>query len=122
LVKIIYPADVKRVESEMNAALAGGKDYVCEYRFFRTDGEVRTLEARGHVIRDAGGRPQRMIGTSMDITERKQMEADLRQNVEELELFNKLAVGREIKMIQLKEEINELLGQLGQSEKYEIVK
>ena len=50
------------------------------------------------------------------------MEADLRQNVEELELFNKLAIGREIKMIQLKEEINELLGQLGQSEKYKIVK
>jgi len=55
------------------------------------------------------------------ITERKHIEADLRRNVEELELFNKLAIGREIKMIQLKQEINELLGQLGQAEKYEIV-
>jgi PAS domain-containing protein len=34
---------------------------------------------------------------------------------------NKLAIGREIKMIQLKQEINELRSQLGQSEKYEIV-
>jgi hypothetical protein len=32
-----------------------------------------------------------------------------------------LAFGRELKMIQLKEEINELMGQLGQGEKYEIV-
>jgi len=40
--------------------------------------------------------------------------------VEELERFRKLAIGREIKMIQLKEEINELLDQSGQGEKYKI--
>jgi PAS domain S-box-containing protein len=59
---------------------------------------------------------------AQDITERKHMEEELRRNVEELEQFSKLAIGREIKMIQLKEEINELMGQLGQGEKYEIVK
>jgi PAS domain S-box-containing protein len=58
---------------------------------------------------------------AQDITERKHMEGDLKRNVEELEQFSKLAFGREIKMIQLKEEINELRGQLGQSEKYEII-
>jgi PAS domain S-box-containing protein len=59
---------------------------------------------------------------AQDITERKHMEEDLKRNVAELEQFSKLAIGREIKMIQLKEEINELLGQLGHDEKYEIVK
>jgi PAS domain S-box-containing protein len=59
---------------------------------------------------------------AQDITARKHMEEDLKRNVEELEQFSKLAIGREIKMIQLKEEINELRGQLGQGEKYEIVK
>ena len=59
---------------------------------------------------------------AQDITERKHMEEDLKRNVAELEQFSKLAFGREIKMIQLKEEINELMGQLGQGEKYEIVK
>ena len=58
---------------------------------------------------------------AQDITERKHMEKELRRNVEELEQFNKLAIGREIKMIELKEEINELLNQSGQVEKYEIV-
>jgi len=58
---------------------------------------------------------------AQDITERKHMEEDLKRNVAELEQFSKLAFGREIKMIQLKEEINELRGQLGQGEKYEIV-
>jgi PAS domain S-box-containing protein len=58
---------------------------------------------------------------AQDITERKHMEEELTQNVEELERFRKLAIGREIKMIQLKEEINELLDQSGQGEKYKIV-
>jgi PAS domain S-box-containing protein len=59
---------------------------------------------------------------AQDITERKHMEEDLKRNVEELEQFSKLAIGREIKMIQLKQEINELRGQSDQSEKYEIVR
>jgi len=58
---------------------------------------------------------------AQDITERKHMEEELTQNVEELERFRKLAIGREIKMIQLKEEINELLDQLSQGAKYKIV-
>jgi len=45
---------------------------------------------------------------AQDITERKHMEGELTKNVEELERFRKLAIGREVKMIQLKEEINEL--------------
>jgi PAS domain S-box-containing protein len=59
---------------------------------------------------------------AQDISERKHMEEEVKRNVEELEQFSKLAIGREVKMIQLKEEINELLGQLDQGEKYEIVK
>ncbi len=58
---------------------------------------------------------------AQDITDRKHMENQMKRNVEELEQFSKLAIGREIKMIQLKEEINELLGQLGQAEKYDII-
>jgi PAS domain S-box-containing protein len=77
--KLIYPPDAQRLESEINEALAGDKDYVSEYRFLRPNGEVRTLEARGHVIRDAAGQPIRLIGTSMDITERKQAEEELKK-------------------------------------------
>jgi len=58
---------------------------------------------------------------AQDITDRKHMEEELKQNVAELELFSKLAVGREIKMIKLKEEVNELLVHLGQVEKYKII-
>ncbi len=55
--KLIYPPDVHRFESEINEALTGNKDYVSEYRFLRPNGEIRTLEARGHVIRDTAVDP-----------------------------------------------------------------
>jgi len=79
------------------------------------------LSATAALLYDAAGNIAGAIETLRDITAQKHMETDLRRNLEELELFNKLAIGREIKMIQLKQEINELRGQLGQSEKYEIV-
>jgi PAS domain S-box-containing protein len=72
-------------------------------------------------VRDKNGAVIGVAIFAQDITERKRMEEELKQNVSELEQFSKLAVGREMKMIQLKEEINILLGQLGQSDKYKIV-
>ncbi len=70
------------------------------------------------------GKTGEIIGVAIfaqEITERKQMEEDLKRKMEELEQFSKLATGRELKMVQLKQEINELRAQLGQDEKYEIV-
>ncbi len=58
---------------------------------------------------------------AQDISDRKQMEEILRQKVDELERFSKVAFGREKKMIELKQEINELMLQLGHGEKYKIV-
>ncbi len=56
-----------------------------------------------------------------DITELKEAELELKERLEELEKFSRLVVGREEKMIGLKEEINELLIQSGKGEKYKIV-
>jgi PAS domain S-box-containing protein len=56
-----------------------------------------------------------------DITERKNTERDLKQKIDDLERFNKLTVGREMKMIELKKEINALLLKYGQTEKYKVV-
>ncbi|MEI6123378.1 MAG: PAS domain S-box protein [Bacteroidota bacterium] len=58
------------------------------------------------------------IGTALM---RKQAEAALQTKMDELLQFNRLTVGREIAMIDLKIEINALLKQLGQKPKYKIV-
>ncbi len=55
-----------------------------------------------------------------DITARKQAEKILQTHNEEQERFNRAAVGRELRMIELKEEINDLRRQLGQPARYAI--
>ena len=60
-----------------------------------------------------------VLGVSIDITQRKKIEAELKDKIEKLEKWKKLTVGREIKMIELKKEINALLKKNGFSEKYE---
>jgi hypothetical protein len=59
---------------------------------------------------------------SQDITQRKETEIKLKNKMIELERFNEITVGRELKMVELKEEINALLKRLGENEKYKIVK
>lgn len=56
-----------------------------------------------------------------DITEKKEAEKKLQEKIKELEKFTNVAVGRELKMIALKKEVNELLLRLGEKEKYVIV-
>jgi hypothetical protein len=56
-----------------------------------------------------------------DVTERKKAEAASKEYVADLEQFNRLVIGREERMIQLKEEINGLTEKLGGEKKYKIV-
>jgi PAS domain S-box-containing protein len=58
------------------------------------------------------------FGISLDITERKQAEEALLKKLYELELFHQVTVGRELKMVELKEEINALLEEAGKGKKY----
>jgi PAS domain S-box-containing protein len=55
---------------------------------------------------------------STDITEHKKTEEKLNHKMNELSQFNKLAVGRELQMIELKKEIDDLLRELNREEKY----
>ncbi|MEA3361489.1 MAG: hypothetical protein U9R17_19070, partial [Thermodesulfobacteriota bacterium] len=63
----------------------------------------------------------KIIVNFVDITERKRAEEALKKRMTELEIFNDAAVGRELKIIEHRKEINELLKKLGKDEKYEIV-
>jgi PAS domain S-box-containing protein len=87
----------------------------------RRNGELAWVAWTNRAIYDEQNRLSEILCIGIDRTEQKKMEEELRRNLDELERFNKLAIGREIKMIQLKEEINELLSQLHQNKKYKIV-
>ena len=53
-----------------------------------------------------------------NITKQKHAEDELKKKMHHLEIFNKAAVGRELRMIELKKEINELLQKAGEPNKY----
>jgi PAS domain S-box-containing protein len=71
-------------------------------------------------ILDENGEIIKFVHLKRDITERKRAEEEREKKNEELRRFNKLAVGRELKMITLKKEINALLEDLGKEPRYEI--
>ena len=71
----IHPDDRGRVVRSLNDALAGrGEQWSAEYRFRRGDGRWATVLDRGCVVRDRRGRPLRVIGSMVDVTERKRDE------------------------------------------------
>jgi PAS domain S-box-containing protein len=58
------------------------------------------------------------IAVKEDITEKKLVEQKLKEYTEELELFNKVMIDRELKIIEMKEEVNSLYTKLGLEIKY----
>ncbi|RJQ23280.1 MAG: PAS domain S-box protein [Nitrospiraceae bacterium] len=62
---------------------------------------------------DEQGKLIASVHVAHDITERKKAEEELRARYEELTRFNNAAVGRELRMIELKKEINELCARAG---------
>jgi signal transduction histidine kinase/ActR/RegA family two-component response regulator len=56
-----------------------GRDHFIEYRFLHPDGGQRWVEGRGKLFRDQGGRPVRLIGVCLDVTDRKRSEEALRE-------------------------------------------
>jgi len=76
----VHPEDLPRLEALFVAWLQSSRDEEeWEYRYLR-DAEVRWISAHAQVFRDASGKPVRMIGTNLDITERKEAEDSLRQS------------------------------------------
>ena len=118
--RCIHPDDRNRAEQAVKATERGGKDFDTEFRIVRPDGEVRHIRAFGKVIRDEAGKPVRMTGVNYDVTENKLTEETLRLRNEELERFNHAATDRELRMIELKNEINQLRQQMGQSAPYRV--
>ena len=71
----LHPEDRAAAEAGVQAALRGDQEYTHEFRILNSNGEVRTIKADGLTFRDLEGRPVRMIGTNVDITDRKRLEA-----------------------------------------------
>jgi PAS domain S-box-containing protein len=73
----VHPDDRGRLDEARERALVTDGEYQVELRFRRADDGVRWGLVRGKLFFDAAGKPERMVGIELDITERKQMEAEV---------------------------------------------
>jgi hypothetical protein len=92
----------------------------CENEILTRAGERRLIRWNNSVLRSGAGA---VIGTASigeDITDRKMAEEVLKKRAAELERFHRLSVGRELQMIELKKQINELASQTGQNPPYDL--
>lgn len=79
----VHPDDRWRVLSSLETLYASSADtWSEEYRFRRADGSYATVIDRGCVVRDVVGRAVRMVGAIADVTERRRIEAELRESEE----------------------------------------
>jgi PAS domain S-box-containing protein len=78
----------------------------------------RTFLSSKTPYRDAEGRVIGIIGVARDITERKRAEAALQASNKELQAWHNATVGRELRMVELKKEIDALCVQFGQPPRY----
>lgn len=76
----VHPEDRHAVKESINRAIRAGTGLYLENRIQRLGGEVLYVEANAELIRDAMGKPLRLMGTVLDITERKKAEIALRES------------------------------------------
>jgi PAS domain S-box-containing protein len=74
--KRVHPDDRPGAEAAVRVALTTGT-LQAEWRVVRPSGQVRWLEARAMVVHDASGRPLRLLGANLDVTERHELRVAL---------------------------------------------
>jgi len=78
----VHPEDEAKVRKGLEDTLAGVKPYNLVSRLIRPDGSVRYVHSQAEAVFDENGKPQRLLGTAQDITERRQAEMRLRASEE----------------------------------------
>ena len=79
----VHPEDRDRMGAHLARALEGTEAAVADYRIIAADGTARWLSYAGQIQRTSDG--DRMLGTVVDITDRKRLEAELRHHATEVE-------------------------------------
>ncbi|MFZ5908279.1 MAG: PAS domain S-box protein [Nitrospirota bacterium] len=109
-----HAAEEKIIQQQV---LISGYSEVYEKEYIRKDTTVFPVELRTYLLRDEEGNPRALWAFIRDVTERKKVETELTDRIQDLEDFYNMAVGRELRMIELKEEIENLREQLERCQK-----
>ncbi len=114
----IPPEDRSEVKKMITRAIESKSIFELEHRVLRGDRTLGWTYSRAIPILDERGEIVEWFGAASDVTHRKEAEDKLRNKHEELARFNRAAVGREMRMIELKRQINELCQRVGEPKRF----
>ena len=114
------PVLLPKILEQWKASITHGTLFEMEFPLRGADGHFRQFLTRGVPLKDAQGNVVQWFGTNTDVNDIKQAEQEIRRNLEELTRFNQLMVGRELRMIDLKKEVNDLCDKLGQQKRHSL--
>lgn len=106
----IHPEDQEEREEKWHEALKKG-NYDSVYRLL-INGQTKWIRTNGEIVYDSKNQPELIYGAVQDITKQKETEQKLTGYAKETALFNEAMVGRELRIIELKEEVNALAKKL----------
>jgi PAS domain S-box-containing protein len=116
-VEFIMPAYRQGFQDVLRHVLAG-KSELLEFEVLGLKGGRRWLETQAGPLLDAAARVEALICITRDVTERKRTEAQIQGQLEELQRWREVTLGREDRVLSLKEEVNALLKELGRPPRY----
>jgi PAS domain S-box-containing protein len=87
VVALVHPEDRLAVRLSIREALRPGGELEAEYRILRQNGQPRWVMSKGRTHCDQAGQPFRMIGVTLDVTERREAAEELRRSEERFRLL-----------------------------------
>ncbi|MEO5343400.1 MAG: PAS domain S-box protein, partial [Gammaproteobacteria bacterium SHHR-1] len=116
---ITHPDDLDADLDQVRRMCAREIDnYSLEKRYYRKNGGIVWINLTVSMVRKNDGTPDYFISVVEDISARKAVEQSLAEQVEEMSRWQAAMLGREARIISIKQEVNELLAQSGQPPRY----
>lgn len=117
--EVTHPDDLDR-QMAMAKRFARGEigHYTVEKRYLHPDGRFQWAELTSRFYIDPSTNRRVILTILIDIAARKEAEARLQEQLDELRRWHQATLGREDRILELKREVNELLARLGQAPRY----
>jgi PAS domain S-box-containing protein len=116
--EIFYSDDIQKVHNALTSAMQGVNGSNLEYRILTKVGEIRWVSHSWSSILTEDRTLKYIVSVVRNITDSKNAMQNLKAKIEELEKYKNVTVNREVKMVDLKKEINELCKQMNREPKY----